>query len=101
MQSKDIQALQTIIGDPERVSTRKADLEAHSIDESFHEGHEPEVVIWPQSATEISAILKFANQHRIPVTPRSGGSSLEVMKQIKRLLDPNSILNPGKIFEAL
>ena len=29
------------------------------------------------------------------------GASLEVMKQIKRLLDPNGILNPGKIFEEL
>jgi D-lactate dehydrogenase (cytochrome) len=27
------------------------------------------------------------------------GASLEVMKRIKRLLDPNGILNPGKIFE--
>jgi FAD/FMN-containing dehydrogenase len=24
-----------------------------------------------------------------------------VMKQIKRLLDPNDILNPGKIFEEM
>jgi len=29
------------------------------------------------------------------------GASLEVMKQIKQLLDPNGILNPGKIFEEL
>jgi D-lactate dehydrogenase (cytochrome) len=27
------------------------------------------------------------------------GASLELMKRIKRLLDPNGILNPGKIFE--
>ena len=27
------------------------------------------------------------------------GASLEVRKQIRRLLDPNGILNPGKIFE--
>jgi hypothetical protein len=45
MQARDVRALQTIIGDLERVSTKKADLEAHSVDESFHEGHEPEVVI--------------------------------------------------------
>ncbi|MCP4544612.1 MAG: FAD-binding oxidoreductase, partial [Chloroflexi bacterium] len=29
------------------------------------------------------------------------GASLEVMKRIKRLLDPNGILNPGKIFEGM
>jgi D-lactate dehydrogenase (cytochrome) len=26
------------------------------------------------------------------------GESLRLMKQIKQLLDPNGILNPGKIF---
>jgi D-lactate dehydrogenase (cytochrome) len=61
----------------DRVSTRQADLEAHSQDESFHEPHPPEVVVWPQNAQEISAILKHANEQGIPVTPWSGGSSLE------------------------
>jgi len=41
MQAKDIQALKAIIGDLERVSTKKADLEVHSVDESFHEGTSP------------------------------------------------------------
>ena len=62
---------------PDRVSTRQADLDAHAQDESFHQPHPPEVVVWPQTAQEISAILRHANAHRIPVTPWSGGSSLE------------------------
>jgi len=118
MQAKDIQALQTIIGDLERVSTQKADLEAHSVDESFHEGHEPQMVVWPQSATEVSEILKFANQHRIPVTPRSGGSSLEgnpipvqggivlAMSRMDRILEirPEDLqvrVQPGVIYDEL
>lgn len=118
MQTQDIQALQAIVGDPERVSTKKVDLEAHSIDESFHEGHEPEVVVWPQNATEISEVLKFANQRRIPVTPRSGGSSLEgnpipvqggivlAMARMDRILeirpeDLQARVQPGVVYDQL
>ncbi len=61
----------------DRVSTAEADLAAHSQDESFHPPHPPDVVVWPDNAQEISAILKYANCHRIPVVPWSGGSSLE------------------------
>jgi D-lactate dehydrogenase (cytochrome) len=62
---------------PERVSTRQADLDAHAQDESAHDPHPPDVVAWPRNASEISAILKHANDRSIPVTPWSGGSSLE------------------------
>ncbi|NHI88647.1 MAG: FAD-binding oxidoreductase [Candidatus Thorarchaeota archaeon] len=37
----------------------------------------PSAVIRPANAKEVSQILKLANKHRIPVTPRSGGSSLQ------------------------
>jgi D-lactate dehydrogenase (cytochrome) len=30
---------------------------------------------------------------------REHGESLKLMKQIKELLDPKGIMNPGKIFE--
>jgi len=62
---------------PQRISTRQADLDAHAQDESAHDPHPPDVVVWPQNAAEISAIVKRANEQGIPVTPWSGGSSLE------------------------
>ncbi len=74
--SETLEFLTNLLG-PDRVSTRQADLDAHSRDESFHPPHPPEVVVWPQNAPEISAILQHANAQRIPVTPWSGGSSLE------------------------
>ncbi|MBM4431739.1 MAG: FAD-binding oxidoreductase [Chloroflexi bacterium] len=76
IQPETLEFLTQLLG-PDRVSTRQADLDAHAQDESFHEPHPPEVVVWPQNAQEISAILKHANERRIPVTPWSGGSSLE------------------------
>ncbi len=61
----------------DRVSIKAADLEAHAQDESFHTPHPPDVVVWPLSAEEVSAILRHANELSIPVTPWCGGSSLE------------------------
>lgn len=61
----------------EHVSRTSSDLDQHSRDESFHQPHRPSTVVWPGSAEEISAILKYANQRRIPVTPWGAGTSLE------------------------
>lgn len=68
--------LSTVVG-AAHVSTREADLEQHSKDESFHAAARPAVVVWAGSAEEISAILKFANRARLPVTPWGAGTSLE------------------------
>ena len=37
----------------------------------------PAVVVRPANANEVSQILKLANKYKVPVTPRSGGSSLQ------------------------
>jgi len=36
----------------------------------------PEVVLKPRTAEEISAIMKLANEHMVPVTPRGAGTGL-------------------------
>ena len=36
----------------------------------------PDVVLKPATTEEVSAILKICNQHKIPVTPRGGGTGL-------------------------
>lgn len=72
----DVQALKSIVGE-EGLSVRTADLEAHSVDESWVEPHQPEVVVWPTSTEQVSAILRYASERGLPVSPWSGGSSLE------------------------
>lgn len=60
-----------------RVRTDDEALDAHSKDEGPHEAHRPDVVVWPDSVTEIAALLAAANERGVPVTPWSGGTSIE------------------------
>jgi D-lactate dehydrogenase (cytochrome) len=62
---------------PDRFSTGESVLDLHAKDESRHPPCRPEAVAWPQSAAEVSAILKYANNNHIPVTSWGSGSSLE------------------------
>jgi D-lactate dehydrogenase (cytochrome) len=61
----------------DRFSTGESVLDLHAKDESRHPPCRPEAVVWPQSASEVSAILKYANSNGIPVTGWGSGSSLE------------------------
>jgi D-lactate dehydrogenase (cytochrome) len=61
----------------ERFSTGESYLDLHSKDQSQHKPTRPEAVIWPISRTEVSTILRYANEHKIPVTGWGAGSSLE------------------------
>ncbi|KAL2825878.1 hypothetical protein BJY01DRAFT_256144 [Aspergillus pseudoustus] len=69
-----------IIG-KENVSTEHADLVAHAGSDwssyTAKETEKPFLVLYPSSTEEVSRIMKVCHQRRIPVTPYSGGTSLE------------------------
>ncbi len=67
----------TAMLDAERVSQRAADLNLHARDQSFHEEHLPEAIVWPDTTEEVSRVLRFANEAHIPVTAWGAGTSLE------------------------
>ncbi|MFQ5343265.1 MAG: FAD-binding oxidoreductase, partial [Anaerolineae bacterium] len=72
----DLVFLRDVVG-ADWVSTTHADREQHSRDQSFHEAHLPDVVVWPETTAQVSAILHHANERRIPVTAWGAGTSLE------------------------
>lgn len=45
-------------------------------DELAGERHRPDLLVRAHSAAEVSAVLKYANEHHIPVTPRGQGTGL-------------------------
>jgi len=61
----------------ERVSTGESVLDLHAKDQSQHPAVRPELVIWPQTAKEIAAVVKYANDNRFPIVGWGSGSSLE------------------------
>ncbi len=111
-----IRRLEDIVGD-ENI------LYEHLMDYAHDETHildwvPPEVVVKPKNRTEVSEILKLANQEIIPVTPRGGGTglsggavpiyggillSLERMNKILEIDEENflAVLEPGVILAEL
>ena len=77
-------ALVDIFG-PDRISTDAGDLVIESRD-VYPAGelwtrrgevrHKADCVVWPKDADEVSALLRFANEHCIPVVPYGGGSGV-------------------------
>ncbi|KAL3457628.1 hypothetical protein BJX64DRAFT_14905 [Aspergillus heterothallicus] len=65
----------------ENVSTEHADLVAHAGSDwssyTTKENERPFLVLYPSSTEDVSRIMKVCHQRRIPVTPYSGGTSLE------------------------
>src|SRR3990170_4610404 len=69
-----LQKLIEIVGQ-ENFTDQLEELVPYSYDASMNV-HRPDAVVWPESTDQISAIVKFANEHKIPVVPRGAGTSL-------------------------
>lgn len=97
-----IQALQQITGE-KYVKTNPDVLATYQSDESLAPDmwHLPEVVVAPGSTEEVARIMEVANQYKIPVTPRSAGTSVScgavpvcggivlLMERMNRILEIN------------
>lgn len=58
-----------------RVFTELSERYSYSYDASFGE-YLPDVIIQPKNAKEIAALIKLANEYKIPVYPRGAATSL-------------------------
>jgi glycolate oxidase len=66
-----LERLTGILG-PDKVTTAVAVLESHSTDK-WYASHPPDVVVFAESTADVSAVMKFASEHGIPVTTRGAG----------------------------
>ncbi|MDR3230400.1 MAG: FAD-binding oxidoreductase, partial [Synergistaceae bacterium] len=73
-----VRAFVSILG-PSGVTVDREKCLAYSTDQTiprFEEEYRADVVCFPENTAQVSAILRYANEHRIPVTPRGAGTGL-------------------------
>jgi glycolate oxidase len=112
MQDSEIKEIAAIVG-PAHVLTSPEDRWTYAYD-ATDRAHMPDLVVFPGSAAEISQILKLANRHRFPVTPRGAGTGRSggsvpiaggvvlVLTRLNRILEINrgdmvAVVEPGVI----
>lgn len=72
----DLSALRRIIADENRLLTG-ADIPAEYQSDVLGRVHgSAEALAFPLSAEEVSALLRYAHEHRVPITPRGAGTNL-------------------------
>ncbi|XP_059146329.1 probable D-lactate dehydrogenase, mitochondrial [Physella acuta] len=74
--TKLVDKLKNIVGNP-NVSTAEAVREQHGHDESHHDVHMPDVVVFAESVEHVSKVLKLCNDNKVPVVPFGSGTGLE------------------------
>ncbi|HMS65342.1 MAG TPA: FAD-linked oxidase C-terminal domain-containing protein [Ignavibacteria bacterium] len=108
----------TKISGKESVVTDKENLKLYSKDYTENLSFNPEVIVKPGSTEEVSLIMKLANEFKIPVVPRGGGTGLSggaltvhggiclSMEKFKRIIEIDkenfqAIAEPGVITQIL
>src|SRR5580765_3051432 len=66
-----------LVPDERRVSDGESVLDQHAGDLTYHAPHRPDVVVFPESTAEVSAVLGYADAVGVPVVPFGAGTSLE------------------------
>ncbi|KAL7423822.1 D-lactate ferricytochrome c oxidoreductase [Cryptotrichosporon argae] len=62
----------------DQVSTNPDELLSHGVSaNTYHAAAVPHVVVYAESTEDVSAVMKLAYEYGVPVTPFSGGTSLE------------------------
>jgi len=69
---EDIKALQKLVG-KENVKDSQVHKLAYSYD-ATREHFKPDVVVFPKNEEDVSKVLRYCNQKRIPIVPRGAGS---------------------------
>src|SRR5437899_1559747 len=67
--------LKTLLG--ARATDAPAAREQHSHDESYHPFAAPDIVCFPRTTEEVSAIVGVSAAHQMPIIPFGAGTSLE------------------------
>ena len=67
--------LTEIVG-KENIYTENEDLASYAYDATSLWVHPPDVVVFPTDAEQIASIMKLANEYKVPVTPRGGGTNV-------------------------
>ena len=101
IRDEDIGFFRSVVGE-DFVHVDEEQLVRCSADQTEDLYYQPEVVVQPGTAVEISGILRYCSEHNIPVTPRGAGTGLSggalaihggVSLDMKRL---NKIINLDK-----
>ena len=70
--------LRSIVSEENRVRTDREEVERHGGGIfTYHGAHPPDAVVFAKTRDEVVDILRFADEHGVPVVPFGQGSSLE------------------------